>query len=167
MIKIEGIDQLSQALKKALVDHKPEAVRKSLMRAGKVIVDEAKGRAPVSDKAHTFTTASGNKVTIQPGNLKKSIQILPKWSKDPSGIYVGPKIKRRNADKGGVNGWYGHFVEYGVARHNLGYKGKYVTGKGADHPGYRAKPYMRPALDSKGKQAVEIAMVDIEKMIMK
>jgi hypothetical protein len=98
--------------------------------------------------------------------LKKAIQILPKWRKDPAGMWLGPKVARRNAGKASVNAYYAHFVEYGTDPHNLGYKGRNVAVKGSDHPGSRKKPYMRPALDGRGEQAIRAAMEDLEKMII-
>lgn len=165
-VKIEGIDKLAAAIKKALVNHTPAEVRKAMRKSAMVIVNEAKQRAPVATKPHKFTTKAGDTIEVQPGNLRKSIQILPRWSQDPSGTWIGPKIQRRKVSKSGVNGWYAHFVEYGTAAHNLGYKGKYVTGKGAQHPGTKPRPFMRPAIDTKGQEALNMAMADIEKLIM-
>lgn len=164
-VSLSGVPELMAAIKNALQNHKPQEVRKALRPAGQMIVAEAKRNAPVSKRPHTFTTAAGEKVTIQPGNLQRSIQILPVFRKLPYMVYVGPKVARRNAAKASVNAYYAHFVEYGTAAHNVGYKGKYVEAKGGQHPGSTMKPYMRPALDSVGNQAVQRAMEDIAKLI--
>lgn len=164
-VKLTGTAELVKAIENALKKHDAKSVRKALMPAGKMIVDEARRRAPTSRRAHSFTTASGEKVTIQPGNLQRSIQILPVFRKLPFMVYVGPKVARRNASKASVNAYYAHFVEYGTAAHNVGYKGKYVSAKGGEHPGAKMQPFMRPALDSVGNQAVSRAMEDIAKMI--
>ena len=163
-IRIDGIPELTAALQKALTKHSPDTVRKSLKRAAMVIVNDAKMRAPSSKEPHSFTTSKGEKIKIMPGNLRKAIMILPKWRRDPAGMWVGPKVARR-ASKTAINAYYAHFVEYGTAAHNLGYKGKFVSGKGADHPGSKPKPYMRPAYDTKAQEAIKVAMEDLTKLI--
>jgi len=155
MIRIEGTDQLIKNIEKALLKHSVNDVRKALKRSADVIVNEAKANVKVNDG----------------GRLRDSIKVLPKFSKTPSVLYIGPKIIRRFTDKTSqkkkdANPFYAHFTEYGTDPHNLGYKGKYTTGKGADHPGARKSPYMRPAYDVKGQEALNVAMEDIGKMII-
>lgn len=164
--RIYGADRLMSALKYALEFNNPKEIRKLLTPSAQMIVEAAQGYAPRATKPHTFTTRAGEKITIQPGNLKKSIKILPIYRKVPHMVFVGPKIARKNAAKASVNGYYAHFVEYGTASHNLGYKGKRLEVKGAQHPGSTKKPFMRPALDSVGQQAVAKAINVIEKMII-
>jgi HK97 gp10 family phage protein len=153
VIRLEGIDQLTVALKKALTKHKEADVRKTMRRGAKLIVDEAKRLAPVDS-----------------GLLRDSIMILPKWSGDPMGVYVGPKVKRKRPSKGSVQKeqpYYAAMVEYGTSAHKLGYKGKYVSDKnGAQHPGMKGKPYMRPAYDTTAQQALNAVIQDVEKMVM-
>ncbi len=155
MVRLEGVDKLTAAIKKALVTHKEVEVRKALRRGAMMIVDAAKAKAP-SDT----------------GLLKQSIKILPKWSKDPTGLYVAPRVtkrRRKSGEKGKIldgGPYYAHWVEYGTAAHNLGFKGKFVEVKGAGHKGARPKPYMRPAYDTQGQAALNAAMDDIGKMIL-
>lgn len=151
-MKLEGIDQLTENLKKALLQHSEVKVRKAMRRGAQLIVDEAKSI-----------------VVEKTGLLKKSIQIMPKWRGDPMGTYVGPRIKKsrkKKPDAAVLTPFYAAWIEYGTAKHNLGYKGKYVSGKGADHPGSKPKPYMRPAYDAKAQSALKVAMEDVEKMVM-
>jgi len=155
MIKLEGTDKLMAAIKQALLKHKVEDVRKALKRGAMILVDKAKNSIRRSES----------------GVLKNSIKILPKFRGAPSVLYVGPRVKRRRRSKGEKaniqdSPFYAHFVEYGTAAHNLGFKGKFVEVKGRDHPGAKPKPYMRPAFDTAGQQALNIAMEDIGKMIM-
>ena len=152
--KIEGADELIKNIRKALLKHSVTEVRKALSRGAKIIVDAAKNNVRVNDG----------------GNLKKSIKILPKYRKDPTNLYVGPKIIRRFTDKTSQkrkdeNPFYAHFVEYGTDPHNLGYKGKFTTGKGGQHPGAKKQPYMRPALDNNTTAALNAAAEDLAKMI--
>lgn len=154
-IRIEGTDELIANLRKALLKHTEKEVRNALKGGGHMLVDAAKNNVRVNDG----------------GNLKRSIKILPKWSKDPLGIYVGPRVIRRFTSKTSQkrkdqNPFYAHWVEYGTDPHNLGYKGKYFSGKGGNHPGTDKHPYMRPAYDSMRGRIIEVMMRDIEKMIL-
>ncbi len=156
-MKLEGIDQLGANMRKALLTHTEAEVRKVMRRGATLIVDAARSKAPVES-----------------GLLRDSIKILPKFRGDPMGVYVGPIVKRKRSVRTGKKGegrtqkeqpFYAAMVEYGTDPHNLGYKGKYVSGKGADHPGARKQPYMRPAFDTQGQAALNAAMDDITKLI--
>lgn len=154
-VSLSGIPELMKALERALLKHSVNDVRKSLTRGALVLVDEAKRNVSVNDG----------------GRLQNSIKILPKFNRDPATLYVGPKVIRRFTKKTSqkakdANPFYAHFTEYGTDPHNLGYKGKYVSVKGADHPGARKQPYMRPAYDTKAQEAINVAMEDLEKMIV-
>lgn len=153
-VKLEGTEELIAALKKALTKHSVNEVRNALKPGAELLVDAAKNNVRVNDG----------------GKLKRSIKILPKYGKDPMGVYVAPKIIRRFTAKTSQkrkdeNPFYAHFVEYGTDPHNLGYKGKYISGKGGNHPGTEKHPYMRPAYDSMRNRIIEVMMRDIEKMI--
>lgn len=153
-VRIEGVDELIKNLRSVLTKHNVNEVRKALKRGAMILVDEAKRRVTVNDG----------------GKLKDSIKILPKWSKDPAGMYVAPRVLRRFTAKTSQktkdkNPFYAHFVEYGTDPHNLGYKGKFLSGKGGDHPGARKQPYMRPALDATAQQVLSVMSEDLAKYI--
>ena len=156
-VKLEGVDQLVKSIKEALINHKPSQVRNALKRGAGLIVQAAQRNVPMKS-----------------GLLRNSIQILPVWRKDPAGIYVAPKLKRvRNPSGKGKKRlaadqpFYAAMVEYGTASHSLAFRGKYLTGKGADHPGSKAHPYMRPAYDQVGQTALNVSMDDVAAMILK
>lgn len=154
MIKVEGIDDLIKTLKSILTKHNENEIRKVLSRGAKSIVEAAKMYVDVNDG----------------GKLKDSIKILPKWRGAPATLFVGPRVIRRFTSKTSQkvkdrNPFYAHFIEYGTDPHNLGYKGKYVTGKGGQHPGTVGKPYMRPAYDTKGQECLNIMREDLAKYI--
>jgi HK97 gp10 family phage protein len=156
-IKLEGIEELKRLIEKALLNHKENEVRKVMAKGAKLLVEEAKRNVAGND-------------SVDSGVLRDSIQILPKWKGDPLGIYVGPRIKRRRRKKGETgkisdSPFYAAWVEYGTNPHNLGYKGKFVSGKGASHPGARKKPYMRPAYDTQGQAALNAAIDELKKLI--
>jgi len=155
--KVEGVDELVKTLKSILTKHNVNEVRKALKRGAMILVEEEKRRvlsALVDDG----------------GKLYNSIKIMPKWSKDPSSLFVAPRVRRRFTAKTSQktkdeNPFYAHFVEYGTRPHSLGYKGKFVSGKGAMHPGAKATPYVRPALDSKAQEIVRVMLDDLGKYI--
>ena len=156
MIKLEGISELTEAIKKALLEHPENDVRNALKRSANVIGNDAKNRVTINN-------------SVKSGALRDSIKILPKWKGDPTGVYIGPRVRRRRKAKEGQrqDPYYAHWVEYGTTAHNLGYKGKFVEVTGENHPGSRPKPYMRPAFDSKAGGAMQAALEDMAKMIEK
>ncbi len=153
-VKVEGADELVKQLRSILTKHNENDVRKALKRGATALVEEAKRRVHTPDG----------------GKLKNSIMIMPKWSKDPAGIYVGPRVRRRFTSKTSqkikdANPFYAHFEEYGTDPHNLGYKGKFASGKGAMHPGTAPRPYMRPAYDANATRIVQMMLEDLAKYI--
>jgi len=157
MVKLEGIPELKKALEKALLKHSVNDVRKSLKRGAEVIISAAKANVTIDDG----------------GRLRNSIKILPKWSADPMGVYIAPKIIRRFTAKTSqkrkdANPFYAHWWEYGTDAHDLSYQGKFVSekkGTRGQHPGTKPNPYMRPAYDSNKQAALNIMMEDITKLI--
>ena len=117
------------------------------------------------------------------GNLSKSIGFINGRSKLFPTVYVGPKVKKRgalrNMRKKGIKtnhyntgGWYGHFVEYGIAQERttkgktpLGGKKRKKSNRGTTDP----KPFMMPAIKMHHfniKRNVTKALVDlVEKQI--
>lgn len=159
-VKLEGIEELTAMLRVALVYHKENDVRKALAKGGKVIITEAQ-----------------NNVVVDTGNLKASIKQLPKFRGDPWAVYVGPRIRRTTRREArrmaksvgvGVDAKYANFVEYGTDPHDLSYDGKFISeakGTRGKHPGAKAKPFMRPAYDTKGQEALNVSMEAVWKMI--
>lgn len=154
VVKLEGVDELVKTLKSILTKHNANEIRKILKRGAMILVEEARRRVVVDDG----------------GKLKNSIQIMPKWSKDPAGVYVAPRVLRRftaktSQKKKDANAFYAHWEEYGTDPHNLGYKGKYISGKGGQHPGTKKRPYMRPALDANAQRILNVMREDLAKYI--
>lgn len=157
-VKLEGVEELVKTLKSILTKHNANEIRKVLKRGAMILVEEARRRVTVDDG----------------GKLRNSIQIMPKWPKDPAGVYVAPRVLRRftaktSQKKKDANVFYAHWWEYGTDPHNLGYKGKFVSGKGGQHPGTRNtgkfKPYMRPALDANAQRILNVMREDLAKYI--
>ena len=107
--------------------------------AAKPLSEKAKENVVVSSKPHNRTKNGKVIATYYPGNLKRSIRVI-KFKKN-STAYVGPKISGKGSGTGDfkgarVDGWYGHFIEYGT-------------------PKQAAQPYMRPAYESTKNEVTE------------
>jgi HK97 gp10 family phage protein len=117
----------------------PAKIERNIMRAAlragaKVIADEAKLNVPVKD-----------------GDLRASIRVSTRAKRGQ----VTASVKA-----GSQKAWYWRFVEFGTAAHtiqsSIGSSLFFNGGayKSVNHPGARAMPFMRPALDGKSNDAV-------------
>lgn len=148
LINITGGRELALALKE-LPDKLHRSIMRKAMRAGaRVIADEAKAKVPV-----------------QFGDLKRSVRV----STDSKRGEVTAR-----AIAGNKKAFYANWVEFGTVGHEItarkGKKlrftardGKLVETNRVLHPGARAQPYMRPALDTKGEAAVK-KVADVVRM---
>lgn len=138
LVEIQGFTELLSKIKELSSDKdKKREVIAVLRKVAAATVKVAKQNAPIAQKQHK---ARGK--AISPGNLKKSIGIIvgrKGESKNNPVIYVGPRAKGNN------DGWYGHFVEYGVNVYKKGYKRKRKKGANASAAISRTKanPFMQ------------------------
>lgn len=123
----EDIDKVLAALPGKLG---PQVLTKTLRKAAKPLVDEAKLKVPKAS-----------------GELAKSIGVVAaKESGNYTGVHVGPR-------RGNYGGHHAHLVEYGTAARKLdkpalvkiGGKTVAITHTGT----MPAQPFMRPAFDAK------------------
>lgn len=144
-VQVKGMDETLKFFKK-FPENIQKNVMKGAMKAGaKVIEKEAK-----------------HNVKVESGNLRDSIDVIPRRSKDKNIIHfsVAPRINKtktkrfRLADgtkwsiKGQVaSGWYGHMVEFGTSK-------------------MAAKPFLRPA-ESKSDEAFDVTKKYIQKRVPK
>ena len=108
-----------------------EALLKALCQFPKNIQNNVLAGA-VRAGAKPLVDAARTNVPVDTGNLKKSIGINRKKTKDKSTVWftVSPR-------KGGVNdGFYGHMIEFGTSK-------------------MTAQPFMRPAFESQDNQSIE------------
>lgn len=74
---------------------------------------------------------------------------------------------------GNRKAWWWRWVEFGTSAHNIaGKKGGFLSfgglfRKSVTHPGAKAKPFMRPALDSKANDAIQAVGEQIRKRLTK
>ena len=138
---IKGLAELQRALD--TLPAKVEAnIMRGAMRAGaNVIKDEAKMQAPRDSGllASSIRTA----VSLRRGTVTASVK-------------AGGRGK-----KGQGTAWYAHMVEMGTKAHviaappgsSLSFGGGMV--RSVQHPGAKARPFLRPAMDTKAQAAVE------------
>lgn len=139
------------ALLRTLPDRMQKNVNRTGLRAGAaVFLAEVKQNIPVSS-----------------GDLLKTARISSRAA--GGGVSVSVKVGGKHK---GVDGWYAHLVEYGTRPHVIlpkkqggamqfgGIKTRLV-----DHPGTRARPFMRPAVDSKFPEAVAAIQAKIRQRL--
>lgn len=148
IVSIAGGKQLAEFLSKL-----PPRIERNIMRAAlragaRVIANEAKKNVP--EKL---------------GNLKRSIRTDSTRVK--GGVQATAKAGGRSGGKNkNKSAFYAQFVEYGTAAHPITAKkkklltfiakdGRLVKKFQVDHKGAKAKPFMRPAFDAKGGEAVD------------
>jgi len=139
-IKVTGLRELNKNLKKLKGRQAQNVIAASLRAGGRVIVKEARTRLDPEYET-----------------LSKSLTVKVKRRRSPYVLnaVIGPTTGR----KAKFDGWYAHFVEFGVDPHELTIKSKKVMNIGDDnfattasHPGIKAKPFLRPAVDSTLRQ---------------
>ena len=153
-LSFTGIEELSQVLDALSGDKKlsNKVVRGILNKAAKPIIVDAQAR-----------------VSKDKGELRKSIGTIPgRGQGKGEQVYIGPRRGGR------FKGYAGHLVEYGTAPHII--KAKAAGGllhlrgnvfvEEVHHPGAAAKPFMRPAYDSKKDEAVGIIKDECKAIIL-
>jgi HK97 gp10 family phage protein len=141
-VDILGGKQLAKALSELPLKIERNIMRAALRAGAKVVADEAKRNVPVDSaelKQSIRTSSNGKKGLVE------------------ANAVVGSRKK----------GWYATFVEFGTAPHvikagknatRLSFRtkdGKWISTTQVNHTGAKAKPFMRPAFDTKGDEAVK------------
>lgn len=139
------LDQLLQTL--------PAKMEKNINRAGlragaAVLLAEVKQNIPVAS-----------------GALRDSARITSRAR--GGSVSVSVKV-------GSFNAWYAHLVEFGTRPHVITPKNPGgalqfggITTRSAQHPGSRARPFMRPALDTKLPEAIDAITKKIRERLSK
>ena len=146
-INITGGKELAQFLQQLPVKLEKNIMRGALRAGAKVILDEARINVPV-----------------QYGELKKSLRVSTnaKRGRVEAKVKAGSKAKSKG---GKIKGWYAAIVEFGASPHIIKGKGgkmlKFTARDGrkieiaqVNHPGFKPRPYLRPALDAKAKASI-------------
>lgn len=129
LVEIQGFKELQQQLMRFSDGVKRKELLKILGQVANPTLAAAKITVPVGTKKHTRyvgvkkgirrkrgSVSSDDKITYQPGNLKKSLKkIVAKRSKVNPRLDVGAKVSRRKGKK--PDGYYAHMIV------NKGFKG--------------------------------------------
>lgn len=134
-VRIEGARELEGVLKKLGPRVAKKVVLGALRSGGNIIRREAKRLVPVES-----------------GELRDSIIVASERQRKRTtgNVVIGPRK--------GVN--YGHLVEFGTAPHTITVKDAKSLGESGQfgtvvhHPGAVAHPFLRPAFDAKGDEAL-------------
>ena len=150
-VKLEGVADLKRALAEAAADIRKKAVRGALREAGKVIQGAARGLAPVLMVATPIR---------KPGTVRKNIVVrASKFARQAGneGVYINVRGIRGKArvsrlGKAGAKNpndpYYWKFLEFGTKK-------------------MPARPFLRPAADSKGEEAISKFMQSVVPQIEK
>lgn len=145
---IQGGRQLDELLQ-TLPEKMQRNVNRAGLRAGAVVLlDAVKQNIPVAS-----------------GALRDSARITSRTRNGE--VTVSVKVGNRVA-------WYAHLVEYGTRQHAIkprepGGAMQFggVTTRSVQHPGARAQPFMRPAVDLELPQALEAITAKIRERLTK
>lgn len=146
-VKIRGMAELGKLLDELPAKIERNIVRSALRAGAKVIQAEARQNVPV-----------------RTGALRDSIRVSVR-------LVAGKPLATIKA--GGKTAAHAHFVEFGTAAHFIAAKDAkslFIAGllrDGADHPGARMQPFMRPALDGAAQAAVMAFGQQIKKRLTK
>lgn len=150
-VKVEGLPELKRVLAKLPEKIRKQAVRKGLREAGKIIQSAAKMAAPVLQVPTKYR---------KPGTVKKAITVRnSKFARKQGneGVFVSvrPLNGKRQQKLGKASAknpndpFYWRFLEFGTRKMS-------------------ARPFMRPAVDAKGDEAIQrfmtSAVTQIEKL---
>ena len=163
-IKVTGLAQL-QALLDTLPPKLELNVMRGALRAGaKLIMVQAQANVPVGAPSSSGAAKYGDYA----GALRDSIHIGTKISRP----YVMARVIVGGKTKTGADVWYANIIEFtGAVPHTISAKGKAALSIGGllfqsvHHPGMKAHPFLRPALDSQGEPAVIAAAEYMKKRL--
>lgn len=146
-VNVKGFKELQTFLDQLPAKVEANIMRSALRAGAKVIAEEAKANVPVAA-----------------GDLRDSVRVSARLRRG---------VVTATVKAGNKKAWYWRFVEFGTAAHAI--KGKnggalaFGSGlrKSVMHPGARAKPFMRPAMDGKANDALVAIGEQIKKRLTK
>ncbi|NBP38571.1 MAG: HK97 gp10 family phage protein [Betaproteobacteria bacterium] len=136
-VRIEGLAQLDRALRELPQRIANRGLRASVYAGAKVIRDEARSRAPKA--AQSLGPKQPPPGTLKRSVIMKHIRELSGGGRQTFYVLVRHGKKYRNQGKRGnlsQDAWYWRFVEFGTRK-------------------MAARPFLRPALESRRREAVD------------
>lgn len=160
------LNAIIRALNQLPVQLQKDLKRKILREAAKPLVKAARGNIKDSDGVHhRYNTPKLNKrlrapngkgkkvATYYPGNLRRSIRVLP-LRRTKNKVLVGPKVAKGRSKSGGrfqgrkVDGYYAHWYEFGTSK-------------------YPGRKFMRRAFESTRQTIVRKVATGVESSLKK
>lgn len=163
-ITVRGADDVIRALEKVSEKLSGDRLEAIAAKATKPMLDEVRRSArSVGDSGALANSIIVKHVQYEGGRLVYTIigpdveyiQMVTRTSVLPNGTTIQRQEKARPAN-------YAHLVEFGTEAHSL--SGKQNAGQ---HPGARAKPFMRPAFDTMESTVIDRFGKEIGKGAMK
>ena len=156
--KLEGLDQLMRSLRDVPNNLRKKALTKALRAAGKVVLDEARARAPVLKTATPYRRAGTVKKAIKirvskmdkrQGNVGVFINVKP-LTKAQIGKFKATAGKKASGATNPNDPYYWRWLEFGhkiVPRSSKGNPTTLKQRRMAATGRVAARPFLRPAAD--------------------
>lgn len=161
-VPVKGLDEVLALLSTFPTKLQNNAIRQGLTAAAAVVRDEARARAPKKTGQMAKAIKSGSPRKIGDGIYSISIRLDGRGNKHAFlGLFHEYGV-RPHYITGGDTGLHARPLTQKVRREGssdvaeqaLKINGQFVTGA-ILHPGIAARPFLRPALDIKGDEAVK------------
>lgn len=166
-IHVTGLIELQKFLDTLPAKLEANVMRGALKAGANVIKTQAKANAPVGPPSAENRRLYGGYM----GALRDSIRVSTRTLRT-QGIVMARVIAGGKNRKTGADVFYAHMIEFTGARpHTITRKGSgflYLFGifrKSVQHPGFQAKPFLRPALDRQAQNAVIAAAEYMKKRL--
>jgi len=159
-IEIEGLEETLKKMRKMEDVVRRKVMREAGKKAAKPMIDAFKQNIDdLMEDEFVVYRDGAIYARIQPGQLRKSIDVMFFWSRarDMWVTHIGPKVRGRFSDPN-KGGWYAHFINYGYLNngryrgHNIGF---------ADRAKQTAYPY---TVQTFKKEFFKFAAIQIQKL---
>lgn len=165
MVKVRGRQEVKAFLAQLPKQIEDKLLRPAAKRAARVIAEEAAARSESREVAEAITMKSRKgdgritvTISVKPG-WTYSLGVWLEWGTSAHFISVD-ESQRQGRSIGRIN----RLAKEPDSSHSLVIGGKFV-GKTVLHPGARPHPFLRPALDTKEREAIAAAQTYINSRI--
>ena len=143
-VQITGLDGIEKRLELLPEKLRRKAIRQALTDGTELIRDDAQARVPMRKPVRGWMAFLARE--DEPHLRDAIVSRVSVTAKGASGR-VGVDYKKVR---------HGHLVEFGTKPHRV---------RNFQHPGSRKQPVMRPAVDTKGDQAVDVMVSELAKAV--
>lgn len=153
-MRVKGMKELEAALKQLPNKIQVNIARGAIRKGAQVVQQEMIARAPVGRGSYG-------------GALRDSIRV----GTTALGGKVGGYVRAGGKRKGRKNVYYAHFIEWGTKAHRIRSDKGMPIGRGGRvvhevfHPGIQPKPFARPALDLRYRDAIAATAARVAQLL--